>query len=137
MSATAATAKFSVAYLFPANRPSTIAPSDPGSFFDWRTLSTTTLIGHGWRMSATVSPSTASSASVSGFQCGRSSWVIRGIRVNRGPGSRGRARGDLHQLVIRVDVIDVLGRDELMLHEHGGRHRPAMQDVERGVDDLA
>src|SRR6266516_2191718 len=42
-----------------------------GSVFDPRTLSMTTFTGHGSRMSASVSPTTAPSANASGFQCGR------------------------------------------------------------------
>ena len=52
MLATAVTAKFSVAYLFPANSAAAHASSHGGSFFDWTTLSMTTLIGHGCRTSA-------------------------------------------------------------------------------------
>src|SRR5713101_4484281 len=83
MAATAATAKFRVAYLSPANSADTRPPSHRGSVFDWTTLSTITLIGHGWRMSATVSPATARSAAASVFQCGRRRWPMRGV-----PGAR-------------------------------------------------
>src|SRR2546428_6595420 len=240
MIATAATAKFSVAYLSPANTPATNASNHPGNFFDWTTLSMTTLMGQGWRTSAKVSPTTASSASVSAFQCGRRRVVMR-ISVNgvdgdnrvhkRRNGGNGETNGadgafepetsrwpphrtrfdgvaqrrtrtnrtgkhehwnrvrlvfsdpirprqpaccagrpsnrsspfvlrllrysvcesvtsvisvdsrrcaarDVHQLVVRIDMIDVLGRDELMLHEDRRRHRSSVQDVERDVDDL-
>ena len=47
-------------------------------------------------------------------------------RVTRGSADRRQ----IHQLVVRVDVIDVLGRHELMLDEHGRRHRPLVQQVE-------
>ena len=43
----------------------------PGNFFDCRMLSITILIGHGSRTSLKVSPSTATNARVSAFQCGR------------------------------------------------------------------
>src|SRR3989441_7667291 len=81
MIATAATAKFSVAYLPAATPPATNASNHPGNFFDWTTLSMTTLMCQGWRTSAKVSPTTASSASVSAFQCGRRSVWMR-ISVN-------------------------------------------------------
>ena len=43
---------------------------------------------------------------------------------------------DLHQSIVWVDVIDGLGRDELVLDEDGRRHRPAVEDIERDGDDL-
>src|SRR5438132_4781559 len=76
MIATAATAKFSVAYLSPPRNPDTTPPIQPGSFFDCTMLSMTILMGHGWRMSAIVSPNTATSASVSAFQCGRRTTAV-------------------------------------------------------------
>ena len=76
MSATAATAMFSVAYLSLPMKPE-MASSHGGSRFDWTTLSTTTLIGHGWSTSASVSPTTAMMASDSVFQWGRTSAVMR------------------------------------------------------------
>ena len=33
-------------------------------------------------------------------------------------------------------MVDVLRRDQLVLDEHGRRHRPAMEDVERDGDDF-
>src|SRR4051812_29401999 len=45
-------------------------------------------------------------------------------------------RRELHQTVVRVDVIDVLGRHQLMLDEDGRRHRTAVQDVEREGEDF-
>ena len=42
----------------------------------------------------------------------------------------------LHQVIVRIDVVDGLRRDELVLDEHRGRHRAAMEDVERDGDDL-
>ena len=42
----------------------------------------------------------------------------------------------LHQMIVRVDVVDVLRRDQLVLDEHGRRHRTAMEDVERDGDDF-
>src|SRR5688500_5885873 len=44
--------------------------------------------------------------------------------------------GHLHQLVVRVDVVDVLRRHQLMFHEDRRRHRTAVQDVEREREDL-
>ena len=57
-----------------------------------------------------------------------SSLHARQLRQNRGVG--------LHadQRVVRIEVIDVLARDDLVLHEHGRRHRPAAQDLERQPD---
>ena len=62
--------------------PVTTPPSQPGSGFDCRMLSTTILMGHGSRRSVSVSPSTATSASVSAFQCGRTRSMILVVRVD-------------------------------------------------------
>src|SRR5262245_64056321 len=114
MAARRPTAKFRVAYLLPANSVVTTGSSQSGSRFDCTTLSMTTLIGHGWRTSATVSPTTATSARVSAFQCGRSRRRMRTARLGE------RARRNLHQLVVGIDVIHILGRHELVLDEHRG-----------------
>src|SRR5918993_5500999 len=44
----------------------------------------------------------------------------------------GRRR--LEQSVVRVEVVDVLARDDLMPHEHCGRYGLAREDVERQPD---
>ena len=41
-----------------------------------------------------------------------------------------------HQVIVGIDVIDRFGRDELVLDEHRGRHRAAVEDVERDRDNL-
>ena len=84
MPATAATAKFSTAYGPWPKIPVTDAAQEPGSGFDCRMLSTTILMGHGSRMSVSVSPSTATSASVSAFQCGRTRSMILASRRDHG-----------------------------------------------------
>ena len=40
-------------------------------------------------------------------------------------------RLDAQQRVVRIEVIHVVARDDVVLHEHGGRHRPAAEDAER------
>ena len=78
MLATAATAKFSVAYLFPANSAATRASSHGGSFFDWTTLSMHDLDRPRLQdVRDRLAAATATSASVSDFQCGRRSVLIR------------------------------------------------------------
>src|SRR6202035_4560849 len=71
MAATEATAKFNIASLLCPNIRDTIPPSQGGSFFDCRRLSTTILKGQGSMTSVNVSASTATSAIVRAFQCGR------------------------------------------------------------------
>src|SRR6186713_1045611 len=39
-------------------------------------------------------------------------------------------------MIVRVDVIDVFRRDELMLDEDGWRNRPAMKDIQGHGDDV-
>src|SRR5204863_9548939 len=48
----------------------------------------------------------------------------------------GEGRGGLHQQIVRVDVIDVFRRDQLVLDEHGRRDGAAIEDVERHGHDL-
>src|SRR4051812_19993741 len=80
MRATAAIAKFSIAYGLLPNMPETAEPSQPGSFFDWSTLSTTILMGQGSSMSVMVSPNTAARATMRVFQCGRMRSPIFSVR---------------------------------------------------------
>src|SRR5439155_17629274 len=47
-----------------------------------------------------------------------------------------RRRRHPHPLVVRVNVVHVVRRDHLVLHEHRRRHRTAMEDVEGELEDL-
>jgi hypothetical protein len=51
--------------------------------------------------------------------------------------SETRVRLDAHERVIRIEVVDVLARDDLMLDEHGRRDRPFSQDVDRQGEEAA
>src|SRR5881396_672576 len=82
--ATAATAKFRMAIGWEPDKEATASSSHPGSFFDCRTLSTTTLIGHGSRTSASVSPSTATKASVRARQWRRRKCATRAFLTRPG-----------------------------------------------------
>ena len=56
----------------------------------------------------------------------RSEGQERSVRTSR----------QLEQPVVRVDVVDVLGRHQLMFDEDRRRHRATMQDVEGQREDL-
>ena len=120
-----------------ASRPTICATSWPSSTRGARSpagrscRSTTRTRSAGWP--ATRAPRRPATSSRSTAGCRRRFCDKR--YVLRAPLDVGAGRR-LREPIVGIDVIDCLRRDELVFDEHGGRHRPAMEDVEGDGDDF-